>query len=119
MPFVTFDNIAREWRCKFSTDSDNASLMAAQAKLEEILPEVSSVEGAASVQRIVCGGCHDFKVITKLPKASFEKWEKEAFAPEADFLKALKEGGKRGVEIEGAADMGGLQFFCTSVDEPE
>jgi hypothetical protein len=35
-------------------------------------------------------------------------------------LKAVfKEGGKRGVEIEGAADMGGLQFFCTSVDEPE
>merc|ERR1711896_14259 len=33
--------------------------------------------------------------------------------------KVLKEGGKRGVEIEGAADMGGLQFFCTSVDEPE
>lgn len=32
--------------------------------------------------------------------------------------KVLKEGGKRGVEIEGAADMGGLQFFCTSVDEP-
>merc|ERR1712178_297382 len=28
-------------------------------------------------------------------------------------------GGKRGVEIEGAADMGGLQFFSTSVDEPE
>merc|ERR1712129_689570 len=37
-----------------------------------------------------------------------------------DKLKAaIKEGGKRGVEIEGAADMGGLQFFCTSVDEPE
>merc|ERR1712013_571976 len=33
--------------------------------------------------------------------------------------KVLKEGGKRGVEIEGAADMGGLQFFCTSVDEPD
>jgi len=30
----------------------------------------------------------------------------------------IKEGGKRGVEIEGAADMGGLQFFCTSVIEP-
>merc|ERR1712050_543103 len=144
---------------------------------EEILPEVSSVEGASSVQRVVCGGCHDFKIITKLPKAAFEAWEKDAFAPEADFLAALKaipgisavetqtytleevkmskkdckkhqekkekeqaekakdekpaedpakklkkvikEGGKRGVEIEGAADMGGLQFFCTSVDEPE
>jgi len=33
--------------------------------------------------------------------------------------KVIKEGGKRGVEIEGAADMGGLQFFCTSVDEPQ
>lgn len=33
--------------------------------------------------------------------------------------KVIKEGGKRGVEIEGAADMGGLQFFCTAVDEPE
>merc|ERR1712003_329136 len=31
----------------------------------------------------------------------------------------IKEGGKRGVEIEGAADMGGLQFFCTSVDESQ
>jgi len=31
----------------------------------------------------------------------------------------INEGGKRGVEIESAADMGGLQFFCTSVDEPQ
>merc|ERR1712066_149967 len=53
-------------------------------------PEVSSVEGATSVQRVVCGGCHDFKIITKLPKAAFEAWEKAAFAPEADFLAALK-----------------------------
>jgi len=179
MPFVTFTNIAREWRCKFSPDNDNASLMAAQAKLEEVLAEVSSVEGATSTQRVVCGGCHDFKVITKLPEKAFKEWESAAFAPEADFLAALKaipgitavetqtytleevkmnkkdikkaqekkekegaekpeeekekpkedpdkklkkvikEGGKRGVEIEGAADMGGLQFFCTSVDEPE
>merc|ERR1712107_736492 len=39
--------------------------------------------------------------------------------PAKKLKKAIKEGGKRGVEIEGAADMGGLQFFCTSVDEPE
>merc|ERR1712232_722710 len=37
---------------------------------------------------------------------------------EKKLKKIVKEGGKRGVEIEGAADMGGLQFFCTSVDEP-
>jgi hypothetical protein len=30
----------------------------------------------------------------------------------------VKEGGKRGVEIDGAATMGGLEFFCTKVDEP-
>jgi len=177
MPFVKFDNIAREWRCKWSDENDNASLMAAQALLDEVLPDLSSVEGVASVQRVVCGGCQDFKVVTKLLKKNFEDWEKAAFAPEADFLerlkkipgvnfvetqtytleevklnkkdikkaqekkekeqaekpkdekapedpakklkKVIKEGGKRGVEIEGAADMGGLQFFCTSVDEPE
>merc|ERR1719235_1846391 len=32
---------------------------------------------------------------------------------EKKMAKIVKEGGKRGVEIEGAADMGGLQFFCT------
>jgi len=49
------------------------------------------------------------------------------FVPKADLTprqhtnlkKVVKEGGKRGVEIEVAADMGGLQFFCTSVDEPQ
>jgi len=33
--------------------------------------------------------------------------------------KVIKEGGKRGVEIEGAADMGGLQFFCTAMELPD
>merc|ERR1712176_1554560 len=37
---------------------------------------------------------------------------------EKKMKKGIKEGGKRGVEIEGAADMGGLQFFCTAMDEP-
>merc|ERR1712217_311153 len=58
------------------------------------------------------------------PKAkSDKKEEKKEEDPEkkkADLLKKVKkEGGKRGVEIEGAADMGGLQFFCTAVDLPE
>jgi len=38
---------------------------------------------------------------------------------EKKMKKVIKEGGKKGVEIEGAADMGGLQFFITSVLEPE
>merc|ERR1712086_386382 len=45
--------------------------------------------------------------------------EEKAEARKKQLKKVIKEGGKRGVEIEGAADMGGLQFFCTSVDEPE
>jgi len=181
---VKFSNIAREWRCKWTADADKKSLVAVQTLLEEVLADVSSVEGVSSVQRVVCGGCHDFKVITKLPAEAFGKWEAAKFAPEEEFLKkvksisgvtavetqtytleevkmsnkqiksakekqktakpaddeppakektpeelaeerkkkmkkVIKEGGKRGVEIEGAADMGGLQFFCTAVDEPE
>merc|ERR1712083_292751 len=46
--------------------------------------------------------------------------EEELAKARADKLKKVKkEGGKRGVEIEGAADMGGLQFFCTSMELPE
>jgi len=38
---------------------------------------------------------------------------------EKKLKKVIKEGGKRGVEIDGAGDMGGLQFFCTSCEEPD
>jgi hypothetical protein len=49
-----------------------------------------------------------------------DKKDEDPEAARKKKLKAvIKEGGKRGVAIEGAADMGGLQFFCTSVDEPE
>jgi len=37
---------------------------------------------------------------------------------EKKMKKVMKEGGKRGVEIEGAADMGGLKYFCTKCEEP-
>mmetsp|Transcript_75287 Transcript_75287/g.137455 ORF Transcript_75287/g.137455 Transcript_75287/m.137455 type:complete len:464 (-) Transcript_75287:110-1501(-) len=53
------------------------------------------------------------------PKAK-EKTPEELEADRKKKIKKVtKEGGKRGVEIEGAADMGGLTYFCTSVDEPE
>lgn len=50
------------------------------------------------------------------PEKTPEEIEQER---KAKLKKVVKEGGKRGVEIEGAADMGGLEFFCTSVDEPD
>merc|ERR1712187_749888 len=87
---VKFDNVAREWRCKWDPASDKAALVAVQEKLEEVLADLSSVEGFASIHRVVCGGCHDFKVVTKLPAEAFGKWEAASFEPEAEFLEKLK-----------------------------
>merc|ERR1712066_1198601 len=64
--------------------------VAVQEKLEEVLADLSSVEGVASIQRVVCGGCHDFKVITKLSAEAFGKWEAANFEPEADFLEKIR-----------------------------
>jgi len=68
------------------------------------------------------GGGGDKKADKKDGKKDDKKDDKAA-EPVVDrkavLKKVIKEGGKRGVEIEGAADMGGLQFFSTSVDEPQ
>ena len=49
-----------------------------------------------------------------------EKAAKEAAKAKEKLLKTvIKEGGKKGVEIEGASDMGGLDFFCTTIESPD
>jgi len=85
-----FDTVAREWRMKWSPDDDKASLAAAQKVLEKQLATVKAVKGVKSVQRVVCGGCMDFKVIVALDGDSFGEWEAAGFAPEADFLKEVE-----------------------------
>ena len=47
---------------KWSADEDKKSLVAAQKALEVVLPAVRAIPGFKSVQRVVCGGCQDFKV---------------------------------------------------------
>merc|ERR1719424_982064 len=91
---VFFTTIAREWRCKYAMDSEgtpanSSALKQAEALLAEYLPKIKSMSNA-EVSRVVCGGCGDFKVITKLPAEKFEPWEKAAFAPEAEFIEKLK-----------------------------
>merc|ERR1719336_3438595 len=86
---VDFDVVAREWRCKWSADNDKKSLQETQAALNAVLEKVKGVDGCLGVQRIVCGGCKDFKVITSLPADKFGAWEEAKFAPEADFLEKL------------------------------
>ena len=51
--------------------------------------------------------------------AAAEEAKKAAAAAEKLRAKIIKEGGKKGVEIEGASDMGGLDFFCTTMELPE
>jgi len=89
-PGVDFNTIAREWRCKWSEDNDKASLAALQKALNEFMPKVSAAKGLRDCRRIVCGGCHDFKVVMSMPADKFPAWEEDKFAPEADFLEAIK-----------------------------
>jgi len=81
----------------------------------EIKPEDLRKDDDAGAPAAEEGGADDYPVIkygAEVPESiTSEKMEKK-------MKKIIKEGGKRGVEIEGAADMGGLQFFCTSMDEP-
>ena len=42
------------------------------------------------MQRVVCGGCLDFKVVTSLDAESFGVWEGAKFAPEENFLATIK-----------------------------
>lgn len=87
---VEFDTIAREWRCKWSPDDDKKSLQEAQKLLDAVLDDIKKVEGFKACQRVVCGGCLDFKVVTSLSSENFGAWEEKQFAPEEDFLGKLK-----------------------------
>lgn len=87
---VGIDTISREWRCKWSADDGKKSLVEAQKALESILPDVKSVDGVEGVQRVVCGGCLDFKVVTTLPADKFGAWEEKGFEPESKFIEKLK-----------------------------
>eukprot|EP00526_Cylindrotheca_closterium_P022228 CAMPEP_0113621942 /NCGR_PEP_ID=MMETSP0017_2-20120614/11230_1 /TAXON_ID=2856 /ORGANISM="Cylindrotheca closterium" /LENGTH=112 /DNA_ID=CAMNT_0000531733 /DNA_START=124 /DNA_END=462 /DNA_ORIENTATION=+ /assembly_acc=CAM_ASM_000147 len=87
---VEFDTVAREWRCKWSPDNDKKSLQEAQKLLNDVLKDIKAVDGVKDVQRVVCGGCMDFKVITSLAGDKFGDWETAKFAPEEQFLEKLK-----------------------------
>jgi len=86
---VEFDTIAREWRCKFTSDGNKASLVACQMALESIAEDLLEVEGVKGIERIVCDDCLDFKVITSVDADKFGEWKKEQFEPEEFFIEML------------------------------
>lgn len=71
---VEFDTIAREWRLKWTADNDKKSLAAVQEALNKHTAALKKVDGVKSVQRIVCGGCQDYKVIVSLPAEKWGAW---------------------------------------------
>ena len=89
-PNVHFDTVAREWRLKWTAENDKASLMKVQEALQEVEAKIKAVNGVKKVQRIVCGGCLDYKVIVALDAADFGAWGESKFAPEEEFLAACK-----------------------------
>lgn len=66
-------------------------------------------------------GKKEKKEKTPQPEKKAEPTPEEKAAKDRAKLiaKVVKEGGKKGVEIEGAADMGGLEFFCTTIESPD
>ena len=83
---VTFDHVSREWRCKYTMDGEggpagSTSLKACEALLQEYLPKLKALP-AMVVQRVVCGGCGDFKVVLTQPCAEHDAWKAEAYSVE-------------------------------------
>ncbi|GAB5366867.1 hypothetical protein AAMO2058_001180700 [Amorphochlora amoebiformis] len=83
---VTFDTIAREWRMKWD---NKETLSKVQEVLNSVKKELKEVKGVKSVQRVVCGGCLDYKVVVAVDAESFKGWSEDKFVPEEKFLEAV------------------------------
>eukprot|EP00581_Thalassiosira_minuscula_P012279 CAMPEP_0183718126 /NCGR_PEP_ID=MMETSP0737-20130205/11465_1 /TAXON_ID=385413 /ORGANISM="Thalassiosira miniscula, Strain CCMP1093" /LENGTH=150 /DNA_ID=CAMNT_0025947623 /DNA_START=42 /DNA_END=494 /DNA_ORIENTATION=+ len=92
---VAFENVAREWRCKYSPGpsggpGDSPSLAACQSLLSEYLPQLKALPGA-QITRQVCGGCLDFKVSITQPLEEHGAWADANYDPlESEFMEKLK-----------------------------
>lgn len=88
---MSFDRVCREWRCKYEGDKATSESLEAIAKVvDEYLPEIKKVSDGITVNRLVCGGCLDFKLMMTVPLDDFGPWEEKGFAPESDFLAKIK-----------------------------
>jgi len=87
MQGVSFNVIAREWRLKWAGEKkDEKTLKELQDLITSQLSTIKAIKGFTSVQRIICGGCHDFKIVIAIAEPDFKAWEEAKFAPEAEYL---------------------------------
>jgi hypothetical protein len=62
---MSFDRVCREWRCKYTGDKATSESLEAISKLvDEYLPAIKDSSSDATVNRLVCGACLDFKLMT-------------------------------------------------------
>ena len=62
---MSFDRVCREWRCKYEGDkATSESLEAISKVVDEFLPQIKAISSGVTVNRVVCGGCLDFKLMT-------------------------------------------------------
>ena len=106
---VSFDKVAYELRCKYAGDesggpANSASLKAAEALLQEYLPALKALPGA-EVTRVMCGGCHDFKIVVNQPCADHDAWKAADYAPAAEILAKLK-------AIDGISSVETQEYTC-------
>ena len=88
---MSFDRVCREWRCKYTGDKATSESLEAIAKVvDEYLPKLKEASSDVKVNRLVCGSCLDFKLMTTVPLDDFGPWEEKGFEPEAEFLEKIK-----------------------------
>merc|ERR1719201_963601 len=89
---IMFRNIAREWRMKYAEGGLTGGAVAVDKLFKEkFLADVNaSTQHSVTVTRMVCGGCNDYKLIMSLPAEEFKKWDAKGFAPEKEFVEAVK-----------------------------
>eukprot|EP01083_Nonionella_stella_P077094 210329_1 len=87
---MDFNRVCREWRCKYEGDKDTSeSLESIAAVVDEMLPTIKGISDDITVNRLVCGGCLDFKLMLTVPLEDFGAWEESGYAPESEFLEKI------------------------------
>merc|ERR1719469_1219796 len=87
---MSFDHVCREWRCKYTGNkSDSESLEAIAKVVDEYLPQIKAVAPGVKVNRLVCGSCLDFKLMTTVPLGDYGGWEEKDHAPEKEFIEKI------------------------------
>merc|ERR1711988_1765518 len=81
---IEFNHICREWRMKYAENELKGGAVEVDNLLKSTyLSQIKALDGFVSVDRFVCGGCNDIRIVIKLERGPFGAWEAASFAPEA------------------------------------